>query len=79
MGFLSCTRRDTNQVCVRDLKIECGARPLTHQGKEDGFHLEIESSEPLDEKTEHYAVDPSCSRGINYMRTNPDRFIEHRG
>ena len=50
---------------------------MTRRGEEDGFHLEIESSEPLDEKTELYAVDPLCSRGINYMRINPDRFIEH--
>ena len=86
MGFLSCTRRDTNQVCIRDLKIEYGARPLTRRGEEDGFHLETESSEPLDEKTKLYAVDPLYSRGlinsfakaaVNYMRTNPDRFIEH--
>ena len=65
MGFLSCTRRDTNQACIHDLKIECGARPLTRRGEEDDFHLEIESSEPLDEKTELYTVNPLCSRGIN--------------
>ena len=67
MGFLPGTRRDTNQVCIRDLKIECGARPLTRRGEEDSFHLEIESSEPLDEKTELYPVDPLglSSRGIN--------------
>ena len=53
-----------NQVCIRDLKIECGARPLTRRGEEDSFHLEIESSEPLDEKSELFAVDPLCSQGI---------------
>ena len=51
MGFLSCTRRDINQVCTCNLKIKCGARPLTRRGEQGGFHLEIESSEPLDEKT----------------------------
>ena len=64
-GFSLLYSKRTNQVCIRDLKIECGARPLTLRGEEDGFHLEIESSEPLDEKTELYAVDPLCSRGIN--------------
>ena len=51
-----------------------------------GSHLEIESSESLDEKIELYAVDPLFSRGINKFlwesscqlhETNPDRFIEH--
>ena len=37
---------------------------MTRRGEEDGFHLEIESSEPSDEKTELLAVDPLCSRGI---------------
>ena len=41
------------------------SKPLTRRGEEDGFHREIKSSEPLDEKTELYPVDPLCSREIN--------------
>ena len=42
MGFLSCTRTDTNQVCIRDLKIECEARPLTGRGEEDGLYVQLQ-------------------------------------
>ena len=43
MVFLSYLQSDINLVYIRDLKIECRARPLTRRGKEEGFHVEIES------------------------------------
>ena len=50
MVFLSYLQSDINLVYIRDLKIECRARPLTRRGKEEGFHVEIESPCDLFEK-----------------------------
>ena len=48
------------------------SKPLTRRGEEDGFHREIKSSEPLDEKTELYPVDPLCSRGLRSTTTRKE-------
>ena len=41
MVFLSYLQSDINLVYIRDLKIECRARPLTRRGKEEGFRNRI--------------------------------------
>ena len=75
MVFLSYLQSDINLVYIRDLKIECRARPLTRRGKEEGFHVEIESPCDLDEEAELYpAADPLSSRGINKFLRESEQF-----